>query len=100
MPILPKIIIETEGYCNLRQVVQWIKHEIRPVASEYEPILGIESYIRAESYSRERKIFYAFALGGRINVLGRPGLGQMFVSRSDGTSYFESHGQLELIPTS
>ena len=75
-----------------------MKYEIRPVAPEFEPILGIKDDYCGGGYGTEETDFYAAMLAGHINVLGRPGLGQMFVSTRWGEpSSFESYGELELI---
>ena len=45
MPVFPKIEIETARWCNLRQALQWLKDEIRPVEPLYEPIVGVTADI-------------------------------------------------------
>jgi len=40
VPTIPEIKVETSPWCNLRQALQWLKDEIKPVDVAYEPALG------------------------------------------------------------
>jgi hypothetical protein len=95
MPAFPEVKTSTAANCNLRQALQWLKDEIKPVDPDFEPITGTPSEIQEREYTKE----FAALLSGRLRVFGRPGLAPSQVA-SDGTVWFPRYGSTEEIPNS
>src|SRR5689334_13129257 len=99
MPFIPETQIETAALCNLRQVLQWLKDDIKPVDAHLEAIRGIPSSIYSPRYDVEKRQFFPSVLAQRINLFGRPGLGKFWADYRSGLE-FESYGEYEQIPAS
>jgi hypothetical protein len=111
MPGFPKIIVETSPSCNLRQGLQWLLEEIKPVHSDLEAALGIPTSIglRRDGYSQfphsdiakaKSSLFAAFR-AARIPLVGRPGKGKMYIdSDCEHSIRFEYYGNARKISVS
>lgn len=105
MPTIPEIKVETSPWCNLRQALQWLKDEIKPVDVAYEPALGRSTELTevygGRTYDKEKSALYLAIRAGRLPLFGRPGLGKLHYDCEFGsTIYFERHGERELISPS
>jgi hypothetical protein len=111
MPVFPKIIVETSPSCNLRQGLQWLLEEIKPVHPDLEAALGIPTSIepRRDGYSKfthsdiakaKSSLFAAFR-AARIPLVGRPGKGKMYIdSDCEHSIRFEYYGNAREISVS
>jgi hypothetical protein len=81
MPVFPKIIVETSPSSNLRQGLQWLLKEIRPVHPDLEAALQISTSIEPhDGISKAQSSLFAAFCGKRITLAGCPGKGKMYVN--------------------
>ena len=111
MPVFPKIIVETSPSCNLRQGLQWLLEEIKPVHPDVEAALEIPTSIglRRDGYAQfphsdiakaKSSLFAAFR-AARIPLVGRPGKGKMYIdSDCEHSIRFEYYGNARKISVS
>ena len=80
MPVFPKIIVENSPSSNLRQGLQWLLEEIKPVHPDLEAALKIPTSIgpHYDIAKAKSSIFAAFR-ATRIPLVGRPGKGKMYI---------------------
>jgi hypothetical protein len=79
MPVLPKIEVETPPWCNLRQALQWIRDEIRPVDPAFEAALNISAELFEDvvydgydggDYRKAKSFLYATIRAKEIPLYG------------------------------
>lgn len=84
MPLFPKIIVETSPSANLRQGLQWLLKEIRPVHPDLEAALQISTTIEPHlDISKAQSSLFAAFCGKRIPLVGCPGKGKMYIDSED-----------------
>jgi hypothetical protein len=98
VPIIPKITAKILPWCNLRQALQWLTDEIKPVAPAVEEALRIPRTIYVRGLENEISALFAVFIGGRIRLFGCPGEGKACTSQLDNPSiYFEHYGECRQI---
>jgi hypothetical protein len=109
MPFSPKFKVGTAPYSNLRQALQWIKDEIRPVDPAYERALGIDTWSRGDDscaapnrdYKQHKSELYVTICAGVVPLFGRPGIGALKAEDFRDISFrFDRYGERELVPIS
>jgi hypothetical protein len=98
----PKIIVETSPLSNLRQGLQWLLREIRPVHPDLEAALQISTSIEPHyDIAKARSSIFAAFCATRIPLVGRPGKGEMYIdSDYDRPIRFEYYGNARKISVS
>lgn len=99
MPNIPNINVQTARACNLRQALQWLKEEIRPVHAVFEPLLDIPTHLDLEFYEQEQKALCAAILANEIKLYGRFGEGTIRYDEG-GEISFLSYSSMQPIPVS
>ena len=110
MPVFPKIIVETSPSCNLRQGLQWLLEEIKPVHPDLEAALEIPTSIglRRNGYqfphsdiAKAKSSLFAAFRAARIPLVGCPGKGKMYIdSGYERPIRFEYYGNAREISAS
>jgi len=97
MPVFPEIEVETAQWCNLRQALQWLRYETRPVDPVYEPLFAITDDLPSGS-RKEKAALWAAMCAGRIRLFGRPGFGEFSADDEPDIAWFGRYGRSELVP--
>jgi hypothetical protein len=84
----------------LRQALQWLRDDIKPIHPAFEPLLRKAELFQGD-YTKEKHLLYAAIRTRQIRLFGCPGTGQIFQDWEGSMKWgFGDHGERQLIPVS
>lgn len=101
MPVIPEIKYDTPPeWSTLRQALQWLRDDIKPIHPAFEPLLRTTKIFEGD-YTKEKHLLYAAIWTEKIRLYGCPGTGEIFQNWEGSMKWgFGDHGERQLIPVS